>query len=327
MLPGNRAGSSDGGRPSRKWFNSPITVWQEVTTSIGNRIPDFERRCFSLHHADTDLAHINPYLDVIVRKPHQEDPHYLPVAVVSKDYRLVPHREVLSVAINAMKTNDIDPSTTQSELVLSEYGERMSLSIFLPEQYAFDPGDGEKLAMRLELFNSVDASSKFKVFIGWFRFVCSNGMVLGIKKSTFQRRHQAGLSIDDIRAVLENGLKNNKEERGQFAAWRARNIRADDIVGWINEDIRKTWGFKAATRAYHIARSGHDVKIAGPYRDEKPTTIPVEQGNRVPGAPNRIANAYDVSQALAWLAKERKDVQEQLEWREQIPDLMNKLID
>lgn len=325
MCANRQRGSFDSRQPSQKWFNSPVVVRRDVTTSIREHIPDFERRCFSLHQLDINYTHINSYLDVIVRKPYH-DPHYVPVAVVSKDYKLVPHREVFQVAVKAMENNGIEPSETQSELALSEYGERMNLCIFLPEQYDFDPGDGEKLAMRLELFNSVDGSSKFKVFIGWFRFVCSNGMILGIKKSTFQRRHQAGLSIDDIGAVLENGLRNSKDEKEQFKIWRARDVRPNGIIRWINEDIRKFWGFKAATRAYHIARSGYDVKIAGPYKDEKPTTIPVKQGDRVPGTPDRSANAYDVSQVLAWLAKERKDVQEQLQWREQIPELMKRLL-
>ena len=49
----------------------------------------------------------------------------------------------------------------------------------------------------------------------------------------------------------------------------------------------------------------------------------VQQTDPVPGAPNNSGNLYDVSQVLAWLAMERRDVQEQLEWREQIPELWN----
>jgi len=32
----------------------------------------------------------------------------------------------------------------------------MRLSVWLPDQYAFDPGDGEKMGMRFECLNSVD---------------------------------------------------------------------------------------------------------------------------------------------------------------------------
>ncbi|MBU4237495.1 MAG: hypothetical protein KKI01_14405 [Proteobacteria bacterium] len=34
-------------------------------------------------------------------------------------------------------------------------------------------------------------------------------------------------------------------------------------------------------------------------------------GKKVPGAPAESRNLYDVSQSLAWLAKERRDIQEQ----------------
>ena len=35
---------------------------------------------------------------------------------------------------------------------------------------------------------------------------------------------------------------------------------------------------------------------------------------------------FAVSQALSWLAKERREVQEQLEWKHQIPELIRPLL-
>lgn len=325
-MPASDSISTSDGRPNGKWYNSPATLYCDLTTVVGKYIPDFERRCFNLHRPDADLAHINPNLDMIVRRPHGNDPHPVPIGVVSRDYGLIPHKDVLNVAIEALKANDIDPSLTMTELTLTQYGERMSMSIYLPGKYSFDPGDGHQLAMRLECFNSVDGSCRFKVFVGWFRFVCRNGLIIGVQKTAFERRHLNSLSIDDIKSVLERGLSNIEEEKRQFVAWKATGIEAADIVAWINDDVRKAWGFKAATRAYHIARSGHDVRIVGPYKGWRPTTIPIERAEEVPGSPGQISNAYDLSQALAWLAKERNDLQEQLEWREQIPNLMNRLL-
>ena len=56
-------------------------------------------------------------------------------------------------------------------------------------------------------------------------------------------------------------------------------------------------------------------------------TIPVRSNGPVPGAPKACRNLYDASQILAWLAKERRDVQEQLIWREAIHGLLAPLID
>ena len=49
-------------------------------------------------------------------------------------------------------------------------------------------------------------------------------------------------------------------------------------------------------------------------------------GPPVTGAVLPGDNAYAVSQALSWLAKERRDIQEQLEWQRRIPELMRPLL-
>jgi hypothetical protein len=68
------------------------------------------------------------------------------------------------------------------------------------------------------------------------------------------------------------------------------------------------------------------VEIVGQYKDRRPTTIETKQTVRVPGCEKSCGNLFDVSQILAWLAKERRDVQEQLEWREEIPALLGPLM-
>ena len=68
------------------------------------------------------------------------------------------------------------------------------------------------------------------------------------------------------------------------------------------------------------------MDIVGQYKGNSPTSIAVRETKRVPGAPARCCNLFDVSQILAWLAKERRDVQEQLEWREEIPELLAPLL-
>ncbi len=56
-------------------------------------------------------------------------------------------------------------------------------------------------------------------------------------------------------------------------------------------------------------------------------TVPVRITDRAPGAPPECRNFfYDVNQSLAWLAKERQDVQEQLAWREGIQVLLAPLV-
>jgi len=292
---------------------------------IRSFVPEFERRPFALNQPGNERNRINKRLDTIVRKPFGDDQSFIPVGVVSKDYALVPHLEVLDVAEKALEKTKITPEEVNVQLEITEYGERMALSLYLPERFSFDPGDGYPLSMRLEYFNSVEGSTRFRALMGWFRFVCSNGLIIGVTRSDVRRRHVGDLGLDDVETVLSSGIRESDQERHNFEEWLKKPITPNDIVPWVNKDLKKRWGFKAAARLSHISRTGHDAEIVGPYKKNTPTTIPIRKAKKIPGAPSECKNLYDVSQSLAWLAKERRDVQEQLAWREKIPELIKPL--
>ena len=93
----------------------------------------------------------------------------------------------------------------------------------------------------------------------------------------------------------------------------------------MDRDVREHLGFKGAARAFHMARTGFDADVTGNYKDRTPSTIEMMATSRVRGTPTRSTNLFDLSQILSWLATQRRDVQEQLAWREKISDLMASL--
>ena len=309
-----------------KWHNSPVTEHEGTLSAIRQHIPTFERRAFALTQSDQERSRLNERLDTIVRLPVEDDGAFVPVGVVSKDYALVPHTAVLDAAERALQAVKIDSKDVWADLAITEYGERMALSLYLPEKYQFTPTDGHPMALRLECINSVDGSTRFQVLLGWFRFVCSNGLVIGITRSDIRRRHVGDFQHNDIASVLASGIKEAEVDKENFQKWYGRKVSLPTLAAWMERDLRKLWGFKAAARAFHIARTGSDVDVLGPYKDNTPLSIPVRLAGPVPGAPEQTRNLYDVSQILAWLAKERRDIQEQLDWREQIPDLLEPLM-
>jgi len=162
--------------------------------------------------------------------------------------------------------------------------------------------------------------------MGWFRFVCSNGLIIGVTRFDIHRRHVGDIRLSDMHVVLSSGIEESEKEKRNFVRWRKHEIKPNILNRWIEKELCKGWGFKAAARTYHISRTGHDAEVIGPYKDNTPITIPMRKTIRIPGAPLQSNNLYDVSQILAWLAKERRDVQEQLEWRENIPLLLKPLL-
>ncbi len=310
----------------QKWLNSPVRFHKGSLADIPQHIPDFDRQDFALGDRANQPSLANARLDMIIRKPFGTEWASVPINIVSKDYVLVKHAEVVETAKEVMRQFGIEPECVGVDLTLTEYGERMALSLYLPPKYAFDPGDGHELAMRLEIINSVDGSTRFRAMMGWFRFVCSNGLVIGVTEAQICRRHMGDLNLGDVGSVLSSGLERAKTEKENFREWREQRVSPEAVVRWVEKDVRDQWGFKAATRTFHIAGTGYDVEIVGQYKGQTPTTIETKQVRQVPGSPSKSKNLFDVAQILAWLAKERRDVQEKLEWREQIPEILKPLM-
>jgi hypothetical protein len=309
-----------------KWMNSAVTLHSGKLTEISEHVPAFARRPFALTQSANVKVRDNGRLDTIVRLPINGDADCVPVGVVSKDYALLQHSSVLDETLKALEEADIDPATVDTELRLTEFGERMKLSVRLPDNYLYDPGDGFPITVRLECLNSVDGSTRFRAVMGWFRLICGNGLAIVITRSASDRRHVGDLQLKHISAIVRTGITEYTLERDTLIRWRDCDVSTEKLRRWVEGELRAGWGFKAASRAWHIARTGCDVDVLGPYKKHSPTTVRVEPTSAVPGSPEESTCLFDVSQVLAWLAKERRDIQEQMEWREQIPALMASLV-
>ena len=306
-----------------KWFNSPVKLHVGTITELREFIPTFERRDFALTHPDSEFSRKNERLDTIVRLPLGEDNNFIPVGIVSKNYTLVQHRAVLDIVNKSISKMNIQfNENIQAELKITEYGERMSFSVFLPDQYSYKPLDGHTMALRLICFNSVDGSTHFRAIMSWFRLVCSNGLIIGVTRHDIRRRHLGEIQLNDISDVLISGLNMAEVEKTNFVNWQNSGVTSKQLIRWVNKNLKEKWGFKAAARAYHIACSGYDAEVKGSYKGHTPATIKMNETIRVQGSPEECRNLFDMSQILAWLAKERRDIQEQLAWQESIPDLM-----
>jgi hypothetical protein len=309
-----------------KWFQSPVNIFKDKIEKIRTLLPVFERRPFELPPSSQVNNRVNPYFETVVRKPINDDKNFIPVGTVSKKYILIQHEQIFDAAVDALNNAGIKTADIDAELKITDLGERMALNFYLPDEYSYTIGNDDKMAMRLECFNSVEGSVRFWALLGWFRYVCSNGIVVGITKTNFHHRHTGDLEIGDIQAIMSHGIATAKKEQKNLEQWQEWKIQEPKISRWVDKVIRKTWNFKAAARVYHIAHTGFDAEVEGAYKDFTPSTVWVNSTRRVPGAPQKAQNAFDISQILAWIARTRHDIQEQVDWRQKIPGLMQELL-
>ena len=278
-------------------------------------IPSFDRLPFGR----------NPRLDMIVRRAAAPGEIPMPTGVVSKRYALVQHAAVIEALENALRSEHVDSTDLRCRLTMSESGARMAMRVELPDQFTFKAPDDYPMALTFECFNSVDRTVPLFALLGWFRFVCTNGLVIGTTHARMRQDHRPSLHIDDLEPVLTGGLAAAALDRELLNAAIARRVSADAARAWVDGAVAKKWGPFAAARVHAIATRGLDgepsrtPKVAPPHARDIVNPIPV------PGAEAPCKNSYGLAQALAWVAARRNDVAERVAWRGEIPGLMAQL--
>lgn len=268
----------------------------------------------------------NPFLKTVVRLPRTDFERLVPVGTVSPSYSLAQHTDVVEKCFEGIRESGVDPDELKCEVGLTELAEWMNFCAFFPESFDHTPRrDNEKLALRLECFNSVDGSSRLTIFFGWFRFVCSNGLIIGETKAELKDTHDRNLDLNQIPGIIKRGMELADGDRKRLGKWDAKEFDPAQLARWVNRDLTKKWGKKAAARVYHLCEKGCEVDFPLPFAPGEATEKPVDDGPVVPGAANPAKSFYDVSQALSWVATKRKNPDERVLWQTQIPKLIESL--
>ena len=110
-------------------------------------------------------------------------------------YALVQHRDAMDAVARALARRRIPPEYLCVEVAITEFGRRLACSVRLPEAFDFVEADGTRMALTIERFNSVDGSAAFRMLAGWFRLVCSNGLIVGNSKLDFRCAHTPSLEL------------------------------------------------------------------------------------------------------------------------------------
>src|SRR5260221_8157047 len=80
----------------RRWLGLPVIHPIEGgIADVLNQLPRFGRQPFTMVSVNGSEIAVNPYLDMVYRAPARQGESPVPVGVVSKNYRLVDHHQVL----------------------------------------------------------------------------------------------------------------------------------------------------------------------------------------------------------------------------------------
>ncbi len=222
----------------------------------------------------------------------------------------------------------INLNQIEVHLDLTVYGERMRPGLLLPKEseYSFAVRKGDIMAVYLEFINSVDGSMRMSMRVSWLRLVCLNGLVVREVQSDFSRLHIGEQILAELANHVPAALKSVLGERKLLTEWMARVVEDGAFENWIKCMVRSTWGLKAATRAYHITTRGVDVEIEKMLRRTRASLMPIKDSLCVIGSMPSSLNVFAIIQAMTWLAGDRAELQEQLDWKSQVYAMVMKLL-
>ena len=244
------------------WFGEDVDNIDTTLEAAPSLMPTFDRGPFG----------VNRFHDVIERRPTDgADPMH--IGLVSKQYVLVQHASVVHAVTAEVTRAGIDPAQVPVSLLMTEYGTRIALRATLPENYAFTPDDGHSMALTFECFNSVDGTVPLFAAVGWFRFVCSNGLVVGATSARCakdtRRRSKSRRSARCSRTAWNQRWRTGSRSR---RGARRRSLAAISRNGWMDRSPTPGdhWLRRASTAfrrqvstAARCSHSGEPCPIAG----------------------------------------------------------------
>lgn len=308
-------------RESATWRSREVRYYSGPWPSILDFVPEFELAPFTTGDDEPP----NPYLQTVVRLPLSSVERPIPVGVVSTTYGLAPHRKVAELCREGATTAGVAADELRYEVGVSELGEWMNFRVYFPQRFSIGDGDNREIDLRLECFNSVDGTSKLVILFGWYRLICSNGMVIGESKIEIKERHGSRLDLASIPPRIKEAVQAVERDRKRMARWREEGFSKNDLTKWANGVVAAKWGKKAAARVYHIASTGHDVEFTAPFASGPATQKPVRQGAAVPGSLVPARTKYDIAQILSFVASRRANAEERLAWQSEVAGILTKL--
>lgn len=288
--------------PVSRWGGLPASLVAGSPEEVLKTLPRFEKV-----RPEVIGLGPNPSFDMVLARRDGRPP--VPVGMVSKTYHLVQHETVLKQALKFVRTIPQAEVPATIEAHVTPNGERVAFRIDLGQNFAIRP-DGQDVILQLLCRNSVDGSGAIRAELGWYRLVCSNGLVVGVTLGKSRLVHKPDAKLDEVFKPIGERFEVVRHDMRQMEKWATTQITADAIRDWVDGFLVERWPPLAACRVWHICRSGRDARFVPPFERTAPSKRTVELRGPLPGAVPAVDNLYGVVQALSWVASRRGDIDE-----------------
>ncbi len=145
-------------------------------------------------------------------------------SIVSNKYKVLSHDEALNPILETLEKGNHGRFAV--ETILSKNDARMFTTITLRDYEVSVGSRDDVVCPQIIVKNSYDLSFRYSVEIGAFRFVCSNGLVVGRRFDLIKRKHYNIVipTQDQISRRLDDAYTIIKEESERWKRWQDRLV-------------------------------------------------------------------------------------------------------
>lgn len=129
-----------------------------------------------------------------------------PLSVMAKSYHTVKNETIFTEMDRVLASSDADLTDAHTRVQIDRHGAACMVEYILPA-HSIEVSKGDTCCLSITCLNSYDGSGSFKVYVGFYRFKCLNGMVLGTDIGIYRAKHSAKLSVHKAGQVVGTGLQ------------------------------------------------------------------------------------------------------------------------
>ena len=139
------------------------------------------------------------------------------LSIVSNQYKIVRYEDILSMVNDITSRIDgygkiqLNPHSLQG-------GRRFQIQLKFPEMQK-SVNKLDNIVPKLDVFTSLDLSSKLTGRFGAFRLLCTNGMGVWEMFRRFARKHLLSLVLDDLQSTITEGLEGFNTQVLEWKKW------------------------------------------------------------------------------------------------------------
>ncbi len=139
------------------------------------------------------------------------------LSVVSDQYKIVHYEDILKMVENITSTID-----GYGKIVLNPHsltdGRRFQIQLKFPEMQKL-VRSLDNIVPKLDVFTSLDLSSRLTGRFGAFRLLCTNGMGVWEMFKRFARKHLQSLELGDLQSTITDGLGGFNNQVLEWKKW------------------------------------------------------------------------------------------------------------